>query len=105
MYKRQVVVPGVTNHVVQPLSVNIQITMIAAAALMIIFCKAMPKTTIGGAVLQNGMVAVIAIYGIAWMSDTFFSNYQTEIQTLLTDLVKTYPWPISYVYHFRLGMY
>ena len=101
------VVPGVTEHVMQPLSMNIviQITMIAAAALMIIFCKAKPKTAIGGAVWQNGMVAVIAIYGIAWMSDTFFANYQTEIQTLLTDLVKTYPWPISYAYHFRLGMY
>ena len=64
---------GVTEHVMQPLSMNIviQITMIAAAALMIIFCKANPKTAIGGAVWQNGMVAVIVIYGIAWMSDTF----------------------------------
>lgn len=81
----------------KPLAMNIviQITMIAAAALMIIFCKAKAKTAVAGAVWQNGMVAVVAIYGIAWMSDTYFSNYLPEIQTLLTDLVKAYPWTIA----------
>ena len=100
--KAGVVVPGVTETVQKPLSMNIviQITMIAAAALMIIFCKAKPKAAIGGAVWQNGMVAVIAIYGIAWMSDTFFANYQSEIQGLLTDLVKAYPWTIAIAFFF-----
>lgn len=77
------------------MNIVIQITMIAAAALMIIFCKAKAKTAVAGAVWQNGMVAVVAIYGIAWMSDTYFSNYLPEIQTLLTDLVKAYPWTIA----------
>lgn len=100
--KAGVVVPGVTETVKQPLSMNlvIQIIMIAAAALMIIFCKAKPKAAIGGAVWQNGMVAVIAIYGIAWMSDTFFANYQPEIQAMLTDLVKAYPWTIALAFFF-----
>ena len=77
------------------MSVVIQIMMMTAAALMIVFCKAKPKAAIGGAVWQNGMVAVIAIYGIAWMSDTFFSNYLPEIQSMLTGLVKSYPWTIA----------
>ncbi len=96
-YPTTKVVDGVSETVMKPLAMNIviQITMITAAALMIIFCKAKPKTAIGGAVWQNGMVAVIAIYGIAWMSDTFFSNYQPEIQAMLTDLVKAYPWTIA----------
>ncbi len=95
--KAGVVLAGVTETVRQPLSMNIviQITMITAAALMIIFCKAKPKKAISGAVWQNGMVAVIAIYGIAWMSDTYFANYQPEIQALLVDLVKSYPWTIA----------
>ncbi len=81
----------------KPLAMNlvIQIMMLAAAALMVMFCKATPKKAVGGAVWQNGMVAVVAIYGIAWMSDTYFSNYMPEIQTLLTDLVKAYPWTIA----------
>lgn len=91
------VVNGVKHTVLQPLAMNIviQITMITAAALMIICCKAKPKVAIDGAVWKNGMVAVIAIYGIAWMSDTYFSNYQPEIQAMLNDLVKAYPWTIA----------
>ncbi len=100
--KAGVLMNGVTETVYKPLAMNIviQITMIAAAALMIIVCKAKPKKAIGGAVWQNGMVAVIAIYGIAWMSDTYFSNYQPEIQALLTDLVKAYPWTIAIAFFF-----
>ncbi len=78
-----------------PMSILIQIVMICAAAFMIIFCKAEPKKAISGAVWQNGMVAVIAIYGIAWMSDTYFSNYMTQMNELLGGIVSHYPWTIA----------
>lgn len=96
-YPVEKVVDGMKQTVMKPLAMNIviQITMIAAAALMIIFCKAKPKVAIDGAVWKNGMVAVIAIYGIAWMNDTYFANYQPEIQAMLNDLVKAYPWTIA----------
>ena len=76
----------------------IQIVMIAAAAFMIIFCKAQPKKAVSGAVWQSGMVAVVAIYGIAWLADTYFSNYLTEMETMLTGIVKEYPWSIAIVF-------
>ena len=81
----------------KPLAMNlvIQIIMISAAALMIIFCKAKPKKAVGGAVWQSGMVAVVAIYGIAWLADTFFSNYMPEMQAMLKDLVSAHPWTIA----------
>ena len=75
-----------------------QIVMITAAALMIIFCKATPKKAVAGPVWQSGMVAVVAIYGIAWMADTYFSNYMPEIQAMLEDIVKEYPWAIALVF-------
>ncbi|MBQ6422526.1 MAG: anaerobic C4-dicarboxylate transporter [Prevotella sp.] len=86
-----------TDKGVKPLAMNlvIQIIMITAAALMIIFCKAEPKKAVGGAVWQSGMVAVVAIYGIAWLADTYFSNYMTEMQTMLEGLVEAYPWTIA----------
>lgn len=101
-YPTKTMVDGTEQIVYKPLAMNIviQIMMIAAAALMIIVCKAKPKAAIAGPVWQNGMVAVIAIYGIAWMSDTYFSNYQPEIQALLTDLVKAYPWTIAFAFFF-----
>ena len=76
----------------------IQIVMIAAAALMIIFCRAQPKKAVSGPVWQSGMVAVVAIYGIAWMADTYFSNYMPEIQAMLEGIVKDYPWSIALVF-------
>ncbi len=84
----------------KPLKMNIviQIVMITAAALMIIFCKAMPKKAVAGPVWQSGMVAVVAIYGIAWMADTYFSNYMPQIQSMLEGVVKEYPWSIALVF-------
>ena len=84
----------------QSLKMNlvIQIVMISAAALMIIFCKAQPKKAVSGPVWQSGMVAVVAIYGIAWMADTYFSNYMSEIQVMLEGVVAQYPWSIAIVF-------
>lgn len=80
------------------MNIVIQIIMITAAALMIIFCKASPKKAVAGAVWQSGMVAVVAIYGIAWLADTYFSNYIQEIQVMLEDIVAAYPWSIAFVF-------
>ena len=80
------------------MNIVIQIIMITAAALMIIFCKASPKKAVAGAVWQSGMVAVVAIYGIAWLADTYFSNYIAEIQAMLEGVVAQYPWSIAFVF-------
>ena len=76
----------------------IQIIMLTAAALMIIFCKAQPKRAVAGAVWQSGMVAVVAIFGIAWLADTYFANYMDEMKLMLADTVKEYPWSIAFVF-------
>ncbi len=97
LVKAGLVVEGVTEMVKKPLAMNlvIQIVMISAAAFMIIFCKAKPKAAVAGAVWQSGMVAVVAIYGIAWLADTYFGSYMKEMQLMLTDLVTAYPWTIA----------
>lgn len=100
LVKAKVHVEGMTEIFSKPLPMNlvIQIVMISAAALMIIFCKASPKKAVAGPVWQSGMVAVVAIYGIAWLADTYFSNYLDVIQVMLTDIVKEYPWSIAFVF-------
>lgn len=86
--------------VLKPIGMNIiiQIVMISAAALMIIFAKAKPKKAVAGPVWQAGMVAVVAIYGIAWLADTFFSNYLPEMEAGLSDIVRQYPWAIAFAF-------
>lgn len=85
------------NMIMKPLAMNliIQIVMIAAAAFMILCAKAQPKNAVAGAVWQSGMVAVVAIYGIAWLADTYFGNYMDEMKAGLGDIVTQYPWSIA----------
>jgi len=100
LVQAKVHVTGMTEWFSKPLAMNvvIQIIMISAAALMIIFCKASPKKAVAGPVWQSGMVAVVAIYGIAWLADTFFGNYLPQMQEGLKDIVAQYPWAISIVF-------
>lgn len=95
-----IVKEGLTHTVATPLKMNlvIQIVMITAAAFIIIFCKADPKKAVAGPVWQSGMVAVVAIYGIAWLADTFFANHLEELQAALNDIVAAYPWSIALVF-------
>ena len=87
-------------EITKPIGMNIiiQIVMITAAALMIIIAKAKPRRAIAGAVWQSGMVAVVAIYGIAWLADTYFGNYLPQMQDSLQGIVSKYPWAISLVF-------
>ena len=87
-----------TGSIALKMNLVIQIVMISAAALMIIFCKAAPKKAVAGPVWQSGMVAVVAIYGIAWLADTYFSNYMDAMQDMLTGVVRAYPWSIAFVF-------
>ena len=80
------------------MNICIQIIMLMAAACNIMFCKALPKKAVGGAVWQSGMVAVVAIYGIAWLADTYFGNYMDEMKQMLSGLVTNYPWSIAFVF-------
>ena len=46
------------------------------------------------------MVAVVAIYGIAWLANTFFGAHMTEVEMLLDEMVENYPWAIALVFFF-----
>ena len=76
----------------------IQIIMLTAAAINIMFCKAEPKKAVAGAVWQSGMVAVVAIFGIAWLADTYFANYLEEMKGMLMGIVEKWPWAIAFVF-------
>ena len=79
----------------EPLS---KIIMLVAAALNIILAKVNLPNTVSGSVWKSGMVAVIAIYGIAWMADTYFSNYMDQMKAMMGGLVESAPWAIAFVF-------
>ena len=80
------------------MNISIQIIMLAATAFMIIFCNVDLKNAVSGSVWKSGMVAVVAIYGIAWMADTYFGNYMEEMKMMLTGMVSERPWSIAVVF-------
>lgn len=78
----------------KPLSMvlTIQMFMLLAGALMIVFTKTDPGTIGKTDVFRAGMIAVVAVFGIAWMADTVFEAHLPILKATLTELVKTQPW-------------
>lgn len=82
-----------------PLSMNltIQMMMLIAGAIMLMVCNVNATTISNGAVFKAGMVAIFSVFGVAWMSDTFFQAHLTELKMALEGVVKTHPWTYAIV--------
>jgi anaerobic C4-dicarboxylate transporter DcuB len=83
----------------KPLSMNlaIQIMMLSAGALIFIFGKVVAQKIPEGGVFKAGMVAIISVFGVAWMADTFFQAHFDLIKANLSDVVKAQPWTYALV--------
>ena len=93
-----IVLMGALRFKAVKMNLVIQIVMLCAAALMIIFCGSKTSKAVEGSVFKSGMVAVVAIYGIAWMADTFFGGYMEEMKLMLGGVVEKAPWAIAFVF-------
>ncbi len=54
--------------------------------------KTDPRDVPNGVVFKSGMVAAIAIFGIAWMSDTYFQYAMPQFKSGIVEMVTNYPW-------------
>ncbi len=70
----------------------IQMFMLLAGAIIILTTKTDPREISKNEVFRSGMIAIVAVYGIAWMAETMFSAHLAQIESTLGALVKTYPW-------------
>jgi len=71
---------------------TIQMFMLMAGALIIIFTKTNPGDVGKTEVFRAGMIAVVAVFGVAWMADTVFEANMPAIRDALSGVVKTKPW-------------
>jgi anaerobic C4-dicarboxylate transporter DcuA len=83
-------IDGTFTRMTMPMA--IEIVMLTIAALMMIFCKPNVDSIVSGSVFKAGATAVVAIFGIAWMGDTFFQGNLKLISGSISDLVTTAPW-------------
>ena len=82
-------VDGVTTTLSMP--ETIEIIMMSVAALILIVGKANVKDAVSGNIFNAGMSAMIAIFGIAWMGDTFFNGNLEFFKSQIADIVTQYP--------------
>ena len=81
----------------EPLSVTpiIQMFMLTAAALILILAHVQATDIPNTQIFKSGMVAMIALFGIAWMADTFIANNEDAIVAALGSLAENWPFMIA----------
>ena len=70
----------------------IEILMLTAAALILLITRTNGIEAAKGSVFSAGMQAVIAIFGIAWMGDTFINGNIVELKASIEGIVTQMPW-------------
>jgi len=86
--------PGAKGPLAMP--IVIEIVMLAVAAVMLVATKVpvdeVPKT----ATLRAGVVAVIGIFGLAWLGDSFIGANQAVIVPAIGHMTEAAPWTFTF---------
>lgn len=72
--------------------VIIEILMLAAAAVILLLTRTDGIKATQGSVFTAGMQAVVAIFGIAWMGDTFLQGNMAALKGSIEGVVTEMPW-------------
>lgn len=73
----------------------IQMVMLGIAAIMMLACRIKGEDIAHSSVFSAGMQAVIAIFGIAWMGDTFIQANMDVIKSGLLGYVEAHSWTFA----------
>ena len=94
------------NGKVVRLSIANTIEMIAFAGgfIMAMTCKVRATTIARSEVFTAGMTGVTVIFGIAWMTNTFFLAHKAEFFDVLGGYIQLYPWLFAVVLFFMSAM-
>ena len=81
------------NGTIQRLSTPmlIQMIMLATACIIMLFCKVPSDQLASGSVFKAGLIGVIGVFGVGWMTGTFFDAYKPEFIQLFSGMVQTAP--------------
>lgn len=70
----------------------IQLFMLLAGALIVILAKPDVGKISKNEIFRSGMIAIVAVYGIAWMADTMFKSHVPDLKESIGGIVQLYPW-------------
>nr|WP_086939850.1 anaerobic C4-dicarboxylate transporter family protein [Thaumasiovibrio occultus] len=69
----------------------IQMVMLATALFIIVFAKVPSDKFASGSVFRSGLIGVVGVFGISWMTSTFFDAYKVFFSTTFEGMVATAP--------------
>ena len=78
------------------MGVMIQMLMLAFGGVILLATRTSVSKVPNGVVFKSGMVATVAIFGIAWMSDTYFNYAMPVFKENVTEMVKNAPWTFAF---------
>ena len=78
-----------------PLTIVVQFIMLAFGAFILFSSNVPAKEIARSSVFNAGMIAVVSIFGIAWMSDTFITGNQAFLVAKMRTMVQAYPWTFA----------
>lgn len=70
----------------------IEMLMLATAAIILLLTRTDGAKAAHGSVFSAGMQAVVAIFGVAWMGDTFINGNIVELKASIEGVVTEMPW-------------
>lgn len=77
---------------VPPMTEVVQFIMLAAGCGILFYAGVKSKEIVKSSIFISGMTAVVTIFGIAWMSETFIGANEAFINRQLGGLVQAAPW-------------
>lgn len=83
---------------------TIEMIMLGAAAIMVMICKIKPAKIISASVFSSGMMGVVAIFGVAWMTDTFFIAHKQIIIDSFSGIARSHVWTFSIILFFMSAL-
>ncbi|MEO6999929.1 MAG: anaerobic C4-dicarboxylate transporter family protein [Terracoccus sp.] len=83
--------------VATPLSMalTIQITMLAIAAIIMLVCRVDIEAVPRAATARSGFVALVGIFGLAWLGQTLIDANEKTVVGGLTNMVTAAPWTFA----------
>lgn len=73
------------------MTIVIQMIMLLVSALILLLCKTKAKEVGNSQVFRSGVIALVSVYGVAWMADTYFASHMTLLKAFLGNIVQNYP--------------
>lgn len=78
----------------------IQMVMLFVSALILFFCHIKASEVGNSQVFRAGVVALVSVYGVAWMADTYFASQMSVLKGFLGTVVTSHPWAYALVLFF-----